>query len=226
VRGLERTIGKVDHVLVDRASFKITHLIVDPGFFFRSRVFPISLVKGLKAEGIHIQATNQDSEKLPIFVHRDDAEILADVSGRLASVFPKMMAVTLGVDRGVVQMIGIVHDEIVRRQVEEIVRSVDGVIAVENMLYADTSIVLRVKSALLNDPRTRPAVDGSQIRVLSDWGAVTLEGKVSSSEVRTAATPIAARQPGVFTVIDSLEIERDTQSGVSRRRDNGGKEGR
>jgi osmotically-inducible protein OsmY len=223
VRILERTIGKVDHILVDRTSLKITHLIMNPGVFSRSHVIPISMIKVMDEEGIHVQATKKDLEGLFVFAHRDDAEILADVGDRLATLFPKMMAVTLGVDKGVVQMIGVVHDEVVRHQVEEVVRSVDGVIAVENLLYADTSIVLRVKSALANDPRTKPVVDRGQIRVLSDWGTVTLEGRVDDSEIRTAAKQMASRQPGVFSVIDLLETEGDVGSRVSGRRNDKGK---
>lgn len=212
VRSLEGTIGKADHVLVDRASLKITHLIVNPGFFSRSRVIPISMVKGMSQEGIHVQAASKDLEQLFVFMHRDDAEILADVKGRLATLLADMAAVTIGVNKGVVQMLGVVPDEAVRRQAEEIVRSIGGVIAVENILYADTSTVLRVKSALLTDPRTRPAVDLGRIKVTSDKGTVTLEGEVRSLEVCTAATQMAARQPGVFTVVDILEIEADAQS--------------
>jgi osmotically-inducible protein OsmY len=173
------------------------------------------MVKGVDEEGIHVRAPGKGLEQRLVIVHREDAEILAEVRGRLATLFADVTAVRIGVEKGVVQMIGVVPDEAVRRQAEETARSIDGVIGVENILYADTSIALRVTAALSADPRTSPAVDLGRIRVNSNRGTVTLEGEVPSPEARTAAAQMAAGQPGVFTVVNRLEIEGDSRSGAS-----------
>jgi osmotically-inducible protein OsmY len=150
------------------------------------------------------------------YVSRGDAEVLTELKGRLGALPADVTAISISVDKGVVQMIGIVADETVKRRTEQIARSVYGVIAVENFLRTDTSILLRVKAALMADPRTRPAVNLSRIRVTSDKGTVTLEGEIDSLDARTAATQMAARQPGVLTVVNRLKAGAGAESAISQ----------
>jgi len=74
---------------------------------------------------------------------------------------------------------------------------------------ADTLIVTEVIAALLADPPTRLTV----IDVAVKESVVTLCGRVNSAAIYRWAEEVAARQPGVFRVVNALQIEEtsDTQ---------------
>jgi osmotically-inducible protein OsmY len=211
VRNQNGTEGKVRYILAERPSFKISQIMVDPGLFHRTRVIARSMIERILENAIYVKTASRDYQGLSVFIHRKDADILADVQRLISTLIPNLMAITIGVDGGIVQMIGVVPDEDIRSQAEEHVRTIDGVIAVENMLYTDSSVALRVRSALLADPRTEYEVAMGRIRVTCHQGTVTLDGTVLCPDAGVAAAPIAAKQLGVFSVLDLLTINRDAQ---------------
>ncbi|MCI0393320.1 MAG: BON domain-containing protein [Chloroflexi bacterium] len=69
---------------------------------------------------------------------------------------------------------------------------------------AEMSLTSRVTAALMADPRTSKAV----IEVIEEHGVVTLAGQVDSPKTREAAQAIAASQPGVISVVNTLQVPK------------------
>ncbi len=69
VKNIEGTIGKVEHVVVDRESQKMTDLVAHRGMLFGDRIIiPVSMVEDLHEEGIFISCTNEEVEQLPRYM--------------------------------------------------------------------------------------------------------------------------------------------------------------
>ncbi len=206
VYNAEGTVGHIDHLLVNKDTGEITHLVLRKGLFPRRLMIPIEMVKSIDEEGVYIKATREELEKLEQHTQRADADILAELRDRLAEVTEfDLSRVKATIEDGLVRLSGQVANVAAKRHAEAIARSIRGVVGVENTITTDTGVVARVTAALLADPRTRLAV----IDVTSDHGVVTLSGKVSSPEIRKAAEEIARQQEGVTAVINSLEVEPD-----------------
>lgn len=202
VRTLDGVVGKIDHVLVNRETGEITHLVLRRGVFPQRLVIPISLVTEVDDEGVFLDITNEELKELPHYTPRAAVDILEDLRQRFAASKHDFRDVKAQVVDQVVHLSGVVKDVEAKREAEEIARSVPGVVDVENRLDTDTAIMARVVAALAEDPRTSTAV----IEVVSDRGVVTLSGTVDSMEIREAAQEIAAKQPGVVAVINALEV--------------------
>ncbi len=206
VYNAEGTIGHIDHLLVNKETGEITHLVLRKGIFPRRLVVPIEMVRSISDEGIYIKATREELEKLAQHTQRSDVDILEEVRERLAAAKEfDLSRVKATLEDGLVRLSGQVADIAAKRHAETIARSVEGVVDVENAITTDTGVVARVIAALEADPRTRLAV----IEVTSDHGVVTLSGEVSSAEVRRAAEEIARQQEGVISVINALEVKPD-----------------
>ncbi len=77
------------------------------------------------------------------------------------------------------------------------------------------SLILSVKLALMGDPR----LFRYEIEVGDDQQTVTLAGRVSTEEEKTAATEIAQAVPGVKTVVNKLAVEKDLAKTLLKKQD-------
>jgi len=198
-------VGKVDHVLVDRESGEITHLVVRRGLIPYYPIVPISMIEYVSEESVYVKATTEEIKQLPRYRPRAATDVLAELQDRLEASSFDFSSVKPTLEGGLVRLTGLVHHVAAKRRAEAIARSIGGVIDVENALDTDTAIVARVTAALLDDLRTSTAV----IKVLSEQGVVTLRGQADSPRVREAAEEIAAEQRGVVQVVNELEIKPD-----------------
>lgn len=64
------------------------------------------------------------------------------------------------------------------------------------------ALQVQISKALAEHPATCDAI----IEVINDRNVITLEGDVSDAETRRVAEQIAANQPGVISVTNSLTI--------------------
>jgi len=199
----EGVIGKLSLVVVDQESLKGKYLVVDPGHFPQSRIVPISMVERVSKDGIRIDAEEGELAELPVYIPRSDVDILADLRLRLKEASLDLMTVKIGLRNGVIHLTGVVRDVEVKNWVGSVARAVEGVIDVENALHTDSNVIARIRGELGSDHRT----ETSHIQVESHQGVVRLGGEVESQEVRMAAEEIAARQPGVFTVVNAMTVE-------------------
>ncbi len=146
--------------------------------------------------------TPGDSTPVSAYFPRSDAEILSDFHRRLRQASFDLMTVRIGLLNGVLHLTGVVRDLEVKNWVGSVARAVKGVVGVENALHTDSSVIARISGELGSDHR----IDASRIQVDSRQGVVRLGGEVESVEARMAAEEIAARQPGVFTVVNAMTV--------------------
>ncbi len=203
VFALDGPVGEIDHVLVDKRTGEITHIVVRKGILPRYVVIPMKWVSNILDDGVYLKVDKKQLEEARHYIPRADEDILAEVREKLAKATERDLShVTAEVRDGVVYLSGQVKDVESKWYAEKIARRVRGVIDVENGLTTDTEVVARVTAALLEDPRTARYA----IEVASEHGIVTLSGVVPSEEVKRAAEEIARRQKGVVTVINALEV--------------------
>ena len=67
-----------------------------------------------------------------------------------------------------------------------------------------TDLQIKVRSAILNDPRTK---EYGGIEVLDNNGVIILRGIVRSTELRVAAKMIARDVEGVTGVINGIDVK-------------------
>lgn len=103
---------------------------------------------------------------------------------------------------GTVTLLGIARSHTVKEIAERLVRGVKGVSAVQNKLVVDFDIEIDVAQALASDPRTRAGFPGILVGVV--FGITYLKGIVASAEIKSAATEITRRVPGVRLVSNEL----------------------
>ena len=203
VRNIDGVIGKIDHLLVNEQTKEITDLVIQKGILRHQIVVPIDWVESVDMAGVSIRGTNEDLKQLRHYVARPAADVLQEVRSRLSDAPFDFQDVVASIENGVLKLRGVVEDIVAKRHAEEVARSVQGVLSVDNVLDTNTAIVARVHAALESDPRTHLAV----IEVVNDRGIVTLSGDVPSAEARKVAEEIAARQTGVIAVINALEVK-------------------
>lgn len=206
VHGMDGLIGKVDHILADRQSGEISHLVVQRRTEANYHVIPAQVIESLKEEGITVSVSAEEVADMPRYRPRAKRDTLAELRDRFAiAPVTEFGEVGVSLQHDVAHLTGIALDAEAKGRAERLARSVEGVIEVENALDTDSVIADRVSQALTQDPRTRKA----DIEVHSSLGAVTLSGEVLSSKIREAASEIAREQPGVVAVTDQLKIAED-----------------
>jgi osmotically-inducible protein OsmY len=202
VKTIEGDVGRVNHVLVDPKTREVSYIVVDPGLFGKSLVIPTDFVREINQDGIVLAIDEDDLKKLPTYTPRGDEEIEADIHEQLLRQLPQYAGIEVSVTEGVARMEGAAPDLKAKRHLEAVVRSVTGVIDVEDTVEAKSTIEERVTAALQADPRTQEA----DIEVINHAGVVTLKGKVKSEYVCRAAIAVAAAQMRVIRVLSELQI--------------------
>jgi osmotically-inducible protein OsmY len=214
VTNAQGTIGRVDHLLIDPESGKITHLIVRRGVFAPHVAISYSEVQEAATEGVSVRVTNQEIANLPQYKRRAAEDVAQELHERLDASPADMSQAEVQVEAGIVTLAGWVPSQAARRRAESIARSIDGVIDVENRLVTDKALCAQITSALLLDARTSVAI----VDVSCQEGVAVLEGTVDTAEICSLAGEIAARQPGVKGVDNQLRVEGDEDSHLLRAR--------
>jgi osmotically-inducible protein OsmY len=110
--------------------------------------------------------------------------------------------ISVTVENGQVCFFGHVSDDRVNRRIEDITRSIPGVVAVHNHLVTDPDLSKQITQALCNYEPTRLLI----LQVYSHNGWVELNGSVPNREMQSAAEASAARVPAVRGIIRIPEI--------------------
>ncbi|MCC9077853.1 BON domain-containing protein [Litorilinea aerophila] len=202
VKNLDGMVGRIHHLLVDQKTWEITHLVVRRGVLPYRVVIPVDWIEYVDESGVFIRGDNEDLRQLPRYTERPAADILAELQDRFNAAVSDFSHVTATIEDGILRLRGVVADAQAKREAEQLGRSIQGVIDVENRLDTDAAIQARVVAALQSDPRTSDEV----IEVINDRRVITLSGTVNSEEARRAAEEIASNQPGVIAVINALEV--------------------
>jgi osmotically-inducible protein OsmY len=111
------------------------------------------------------------------------------------------MEMNTSVQDGIVKLRGHVISMMDKTQIGDAVRSIAGVLGVENSLVVDQDLVIEVTQALGKDEHTRH----EWITVGAQNGVITLRGQVGSAAIRGAAGEITANTSQVRGVINDLQ---------------------
>jgi osmotically-inducible protein OsmY len=130
---------------------------------------------------------------------------------------PQTPGLEINVDTqdGVVTLFGSVWDEQTKQRSAEVVKQVNGVRSLENMLQivpkASEAVVSRVDADLKKEVEERLAarkeLDGNDIKVQVENAVVRLTGTIDGSRDRLAALTAARGVTGVTRVIDDLQVD-------------------
>jgi hypothetical protein len=208
-----KRLGTLDHILLDRDSCDVTFIIVDRGGFDPFKVIPFSMIDELTGDNITLKIKAEDLADLPDYLPRGDPHILSEMQDCLEKD-RSFEGIKASVNEGVMELTGYVKDALTKRRAESAASSIKGVMEVKNNLFTDAAIEAGITAALLKDSRTELAV----IDVVCEQGVVTLTGEVDEKQISQAAEEIAASQPGVVRVKNSIKLGNDEYSAYLKSR--------
>jgi len=111
--------------------------------------------------------------------------------------------ISISVEEGQVFLTGHITRELLFRRLEEIARSVSGVLAVHNHLVTDPDLTRQVARSLWKDEQVRPY----SLPVYCYHGWTSLSGEIPSRELQQLAEEDAARVPTVRGVISLPKVK-------------------
>jgi hyperosmotically inducible periplasmic protein len=152
----------------------------------------------------------------PITQSTRDAAITARVAAKLrSSAEVRKRGIDVDTQIGEVTLRGEVESEREREAAERITRTTKGVLGVTNQLQVEGDVPDNDRSDLWTSTRinTRlflnPAVRAGNIDVDTVNGVVYLSGVVRNEEQRAIAESVALGMPGVWTVVNDLQLESE-----------------
>jgi hypothetical protein len=214
VHGLDGQIGTLDHLLIDTQSGDTRMLVVDRGFMRTEVAIPAELNQQVTEAGIEVNLRAAQIGGLHHTRRRATEDTFAEVGYWLRALPVAPGSVHLELEGGVARLRGCVPDVRTKRLIEARVRTVEGIVDVDNQLEVTDTIRARVTAALRTDPRT----DVACIDITVQQGIVTLAGEVDSPAIVQAAGEIAAEQQGVTQVANELVVQGDEHSVCLRHR--------
>lgn len=137
---------------------------------------------------------------------RPDPEIAETLLASLEQVGPKASAVTVRVDRGVVELSGKVESLALRGELDELAATVPGVRDIVNLLEVDPYVELPSQK-LPDDIAWSLPFDSSTVTLVRQGETVILRGVLLSKEQVDRLVQAMLRQPGVARVVSELEVK-------------------
>jgi uncharacterized protein YrrD len=139
-------LGVLDLVLIDPSSRRATHFVVRAGSALGHDVIvPVEWVREISRDRVYLDVGREQVEQLPEY--RPDDEITADVFDALwygSGIDPyDLQYVEARAHDGIVELTGITRNEEVRARIEEVARTVRGVLGVQNRLATFEGLVRR-----------------------------------------------------------------------------------
>lgn len=206
IYSLDGMVAKLDHMLVNSETGDILYLIARKGVFPYQIIIPATAVDEFGEKGIYLHKTNEEIKQFARYTPRLPVDILQELRQRLDEAVPNFRQVEFDLKDGILRLFGYVKNDAQRQEAEEIARSIDGVIEVDNTLTTSTAIESAILAALQKDKRTQ----GEKIDVAFQQGIATLTGRVTQPDARQAAEEIAGQQPNVTAVINEIVYQPET----------------
>ncbi len=180
----------------------------------RNPIVPLAWVEVVDEGRVFLSVEKSALDGLPVY--RPDGELATAVDEALRSDdflrYTDYEQIASAVQDGIVMLQGHVETRMNRVRADEAVRSVAGVLGVDNRLVADDDLVIAVAQALGGSGLTRL----ERISVHAWNGFVSLTGEVSTAAVRDAAEAAAASVPQVrgvsnYLVAPGMVVDREEQ---------------
>lgn len=204
---LDGPIGRVRHLLLDKTSRELMHIVVllSIGWLApREIVVPIALARTISPGRIELAVRRAEVLELPEF--RPDDEIAVDVLRRV-NEDPRFQGIDkytlhVDVDNGIVRLSGRVRSVELKLATEELAASTRGVLAVENNLIADDELAIKIEHELHTNGVQLDSLDVSVL-----LGQVRLRGQASTPAERDTAERIARDVAGVASIKNDLGVQ-------------------
>jgi osmotically-inducible protein OsmY/sporulation protein YlmC with PRC-barrel domain len=195
-------VGQVSLALLDsggRVSGFVMHIGHLPG---RDVIVPVDWVNKVDQHNVYLSVDRSALKDQPDYY--PDEAIASEVNDALWA--DDIVRETdyhdldVSVNAGLVTLTGHTQTSGIKARAEQAACSARGALGVENRLVVDDELVMDVAQTLAHNARTR----GQMISVYARQGVITLNGAVSSAEVRTAAEECAASVPRVRAIVNYL----------------------
>ena len=163
----------------------------------------VQRVAGVKAIAVELDV------KLEPHHHRSDAEIAAaiETAFRWHAAIPEDR-IRVMVEKGWVTLTGEVDWHYQRHNAEIVVRSITGVVGLNNNLSLRQREASEYVANRIHDALTRYAEEEAKnIKVVVEGGTATLRGTVATVAEHSAVQAAAWSAPGISRVVNELEVQ-------------------
>lgn len=219
VKQQESTVGQVDHLLIEPATGRISHLALRRGLLQREYiVVPIDHFTLANDGPVQLNPPLLALENLPHYQQPGEDRLLVDVEEHLRDESHAFASVHATMIAGVLHLTGHVRSRELKHHASELARTIPGVSAVQNDILVGNRVTTAVPTppfekptdevaaavsyALAVDPRTEQCA----IDVSHEDGVVYLRGEVKTLAEHHLAERLAADQPGVSAVKNELTL--------------------
>jgi osmotically-inducible protein OsmY len=161
----------------------------------------------------HVFGVRAIAQNLEIRLPSDKKTADDDIAKRAADILRWRVGVpadriTIKVEKGVVTLGGQVDWQFQRKQAENAVHNLTGVLGITNLIRVSARPQTReIKDKIQQALRRSAELDASHVTVHAEGGTVILGGKVHAWYERDLAEQAAWSVPGVTDVEDRIEIE-------------------
>ena len=184
----------------------VSHLVVQSARLFGSqKLVPITAINNVSSSRALLSIDRKQFMRLPDY-HTDtfiaeevDRALWKDVILRATDYHE----IDVRVRDGIILLYGYVTNRISQWRVETAVKDIPGSLGVKSYLNSDDSLLLKVAQALIDLEQ----IEGSHVFAKMQNGAVILNGKVISADIRDLAEQYAANVPYVRGVINNITIQ-------------------
>lgn len=204
VMGIDGPVGRVELVFLDRATHRMTHVVVRQKE--RRVIVPVACIAELDQDGFVLDATHAAIAQLQEY--RPDSELrslIAAIPWRttaLRTAMPNETMLRVEVDDGTATLHGHALDDDQSGWIELLIRAVPGVRGIRNTLVVDRDLELQVAQVLWREPR----LEDVRISVWSRFGFVYLSGDVATARRRVIAEDAAGSVAGIRAIINRITV--------------------
>ncbi|HKP53951.1 MAG TPA: BON domain-containing protein [Chloroflexia bacterium] len=212
-------VATLDHVLVDKETHRIKHLVVHRGQWLQrgeDLIVPADAVSVISDQDIRLSLSRDDLNGLARYRPPMDDTQLEGVITRGLQTQPETKGQNLNVqvDRGLVRLFGEVSDA-VSSAASSIAKRIQGVIGVEDRTERPRNAGPSGRASSGDDSATGAQItdafrsplkeDLSDVRVQVDKGVAHLSGSTRNVAGKALAGQIAGAVPGVRSVVNDIQ---------------------
>jgi osmotically-inducible protein OsmY/sporulation protein YlmC with PRC-barrel domain len=196
--------GKVKMILTDPSGRVKGFTMNANSLLNRDLIVPATWVQEVDQENVRISVDTQALETVPEYgpdealASEIDTALWQDETLRETDY----KAIGIAVQDGNVRLRGHVTTSANKKRAEAALRSVRGVLGIQNQLVVDEDLLVQVAQVIGKDELTR----SEQVLVGAQNGVIILNGNVSGMDVRAAAEAAAASIPQVRGIVNYLRV--------------------
>jgi osmotically-inducible protein OsmY len=206
VKGADgKRIGRLRLVCFERASSKVTALVVAGRGIPSERLLPIEHVREVGPDGVISDLRSGDWMKLQPFA--TDWEIKQAVMDKLAAdpqLRTAQRSISIDVEDQVVTLRGYAMDSSQTEQVARLIRSVPAVLQIDRQLITNEDLSRAVTEAI----RRNPATSAAEVQVSAHDGTVDITGEAPDRATARAVDRVASQVPGVQVVHNVVGVRK------------------